>query len=78
MTEQTPSASGEPGRPALRIVRGTPTPEELAVVTALVVTASGGSAPEPQPAPRGRWNDPARAHVLMPQPGPGAWAATYR
>jgi hypothetical protein len=65
--------------PALRIVRGTPTPEELAVVTAVVAAASaaGGAdrADEPR---RGRWNDPAACHRRPWRTGPGAWRAFLR
>ncbi|MEO8889001.1 MAG: acyl-CoA carboxylase subunit epsilon [Jatrophihabitantaceae bacterium] len=63
--------------PALRIVRGEPTPEELAVVTALVTAASGGD-DDPEPPRRGRWADPAGQHVPMRRPGPGAWASSLR
>jgi hypothetical protein len=65
-------------RPALRIVRGEPTPEELAVVTAVVTAASGGGENEPEPPRRGRWADPAWQHVQMRRPGPGAWASSFR
>lgn len=70
--------SADPPRPALRIVRGEPTAEELAALTALVTAAAGGDAPAAAPLTRGRWNDPAHQHVRMPWPGPGAWTATYR
>jgi hypothetical protein len=63
--------------PVLRVVRGEPTAEELAVVTA-VVSASVGDADEPVTRVRGRWNDPV--HVLR-QPlnaGPGGWRAAVR
>ncbi len=64
-----------PTRPPLRIVAGRPTPEELAVITALV--SAGGGAPEPAaaPAPRGGWSDPARQHRGPLVPGPNAWRA---
>lgn len=65
-------------RPVLRVVRGDPTPEELAVVTALMSAAgSGEAAPEPRNQ-RGGWSDPAwrlRGQLL---PGPNAWRSTYR
>jgi hypothetical protein len=64
-------------RPALRVVRGEPTPEELAVVTALV-TASGSEQDEPAPLQRGRWNDPAWQVRRPLRPGPGAWRAAVR
>ncbi len=68
-----------PEPPTLRVVRGRPTPEELAVVTAVVAAASGpgpdGPAAEPH---RGRWNDPAAHHRRPWLPGPGAWRASAR
>jgi hypothetical protein len=63
-------------RPTLRVVRGEPTPEELAVLTALV-TAAGGEDEAPEPPRRGRWNDPARQHRTPLQPGPGGWRASF-
>ena len=63
-------------RPTLRVVRGEPTAEELAVVTALVTVASSGADPAVEPARRGRWNDPAWQHRQAIRPGPGAWAAS--
>jgi hypothetical protein len=68
----------QPGRPALRIVRGAPTPEELAVVTAVVAAAGSGEAAAPEPPRRGRWSDPAWQHVRVPYPGPGSWASSCR
>jgi hypothetical protein len=68
----------QPGRPALRIVRGAPTPEELAVVTAVVAAAGSGEEPVPDPPRRGRWSDPVWQHGHAPYPGPGAWAASGR
>jgi len=65
--------------PTLRIVRGTPTPEELAVVTAVVAAAVAAgdehSVAEPR---RGRWNDPAACHRRPWHTGPGAWRASLR
>ena len=60
---------------ALRIVRGTPTLEELAALTA-VVGVSGEAAPtitaRDQPA-RGRWNDPRHGHRRYWPVGPSGW-----
>lgn len=61
----------------LRIVRGEPTPEELAVVTALVTVSVTEVDDAPAPL-RGRWNDPAHQLRVPPQPGPGAWRAALR
>jgi Acyl-CoA carboxylase epsilon subunit len=63
-------------RPALRVVRGTPSPEELAVVTALVAAAGSGS-DEPSDTPRrGGWSDPAAKHRRALLPGPGGWRSS--
>jgi acyl-CoA carboxylase epsilon subunit len=67
-----------PARPLLRVVSGLPTPEELAVVTALVAAASGG---EDEPAPRvrrGSWSDPAAQFRRPLVPGPNGWRAGLR
>jgi hypothetical protein len=62
-------------RPVLRIVRGDPSPEELAAVTALISAAGeseAAAAPEPG---RGRWNDPAHLVRRGWRAGPGGWLA---
>jgi hypothetical protein len=64
-------------RPPLRIVRGNPTAEELAAVTALIAVAGGGGPPAPRVL-RGGWNDPARQHRRELIPGPNAWRAAAR
>ncbi|MEU4496852.1 acyl-CoA carboxylase subunit epsilon [Streptomyces sp. NBC_00210] len=64
----------------IRVVRGNPTPEELAAALAVVrarAAASAstveGSAPPPE-----EWSDPARiARTRRPLPGPRAWARSY-
>ncbi|TAM87874.1 MAG: acyl-CoA carboxylase subunit epsilon [Jatrophihabitans sp.] len=67
-----------PERPALRVVSGDPTPEELAVLTALVtaVAAAGGATAHPRE--RGGWADPARALRVPPPVGPGSWRNSLR
>jgi len=72
------AADEQPGRPALRIVRGAPTPEELAVVTAVVTAAGSGEQAAAEQPRRGRWADPAWQHGQAPYPGPGAWASSLR
>jgi hypothetical protein len=63
----------EPERPILRIVSGSPSPEELAALTAIVAAASGsGDAPAPV-ARRGGWSDPSRQHRSLLAPGPNGW-----
>jgi hypothetical protein len=65
-------------RPALQVVRGDPTPEEVAVLTALVA-AVAAAAPESRPrVRRGGWNDPARSHRRELLPGPNGWRTAGR
>ncbi len=61
--------------PVLRLVRGDPTPEELAALVAVLAARSTG-APDPAPEPRSLWRDHAarlRAPLL---PGAGSWRAS--
>jgi hypothetical protein len=63
----------------LRVVSGSPTVEELAVVTALLAAAAAGGSEE-TPAPgntRGGWSDPARRLRQPLLPGPNAWRSYY-
>ncbi len=73
-----PTSQPEPAdRPTLRIVRGVPSAEELAAVTALVAARSGGDEPAPNPPLRGRWNDPAGTHRRYWATGPGGWRSAH-
>ena len=67
--------TADPGRPLLRVVRGTPTREELAAVVAVLAARSADPVPAP-PAPTGRplWAVPVLRTPLAP--GPGAWRAS--
>jgi acyl-CoA carboxylase epsilon subunit len=72
-------SDGYEARAELRIVRGEPTPEELAALTAIVTAAGAASEPAAAEAPQpGRWNDPAYAHRRLWLTGPGAWRAGAR
>jgi hypothetical protein len=57
--------------PLLRVIRGDPTPEELAAL--LAVLASRSSAAPDVPQPRSAWNDPARLVRRPVAHGPGGW-----
>ena len=63
----------------IKVVRGNPTPEELAAALA-VVHARAATARQPSGA-RGAsaaWSDPARiATTRVPAPGPASWTRTY-
>ena len=58
--------------PLIRVVRGTPTAEEVAALVGALLTRAPGDEP-PAPAPS-RWVASGRPTV-PPRPGPGAWVA---
>ncbi|WP_353944408.1 acyl-CoA carboxylase subunit epsilon [Streptomyces sp. HUAS MG91] len=63
----------------IKVVRGNPTPEELAAALA-VVQARAAAAPEApaSAAERDAWADPSRiARHRLPAPGPVSWSRTY-
>ncbi|MET7734774.1 acyl-CoA carboxylase subunit epsilon [Streptomyces sp. NPDC005402] len=64
----------------IKVVRGNPTPEELAAALA-VVRARAAAAPDTPSGAEDRkaaWSDPSRiAGHRLPQPGPTAWTRTY-
>lgn len=55
-------------------VTGSPTPEELAAVVAVLAAVPAGAA-VPEPAPASRWNDKESLLRRPLHPGPGAWQA---
>ncbi|MFD5948463.1 acyl-CoA carboxylase epsilon subunit [Streptomyces collinus] len=64
----------------IKVVRGNPTPEELAAALAVVRAraAAAAVAPPGAQASRDSWSDPSRiASHRLPQPGPAAWGRTY-
>ena len=63
--------------PLLRVVRGDPTPEQLAALVA-VVAATAAASQDDVPQRRPEWS--ARHRLLRPahRHGPGAWRASAR
>ncbi|WP_030623354.1 acyl-CoA carboxylase subunit epsilon [Streptomyces sclerotialus] len=65
----------------IKVVRGNPTPEELAAAVAVVqARAAAAAAAEPGGGPaRGEeWSDPAsRVPRRIPHPGPRAWRTSF-
>ncbi|MEV7287098.1 acyl-CoA carboxylase subunit epsilon [Streptomyces sp. NPDC093252] len=64
---------------SIKVIRGNPTPEELAAALAVVRARAAATDPPPDtPAPRDSWSDPSRiARGRVPHPGPTAWPRTY-
>ncbi|MDX3456859.1 acyl-CoA carboxylase epsilon subunit [Streptomyces sp. ME02-8801-2C] len=64
----------------IKVVRGNPTPEELAAALAVVRARAAAAPTTPSGAagPTDAWADPARiAAHRIPQPGPTSWTRTY-
>ncbi|MCW5253929.1 MULTISPECIES: acyl-CoA carboxylase epsilon subunit [unclassified Streptomyces] len=64
----------------IKVVRGNPTPEELAAALAVVRARAAALTAEPPtlPGPGDAWADPGRiAGARLPAPGPASWARTY-
>lgn len=71
--EAAPAAGSAPaGLPVLAVVKGEPTPEELAALTAVVLSLGGG-APEAPAKPGARHWIRRQQLQLAPKPGPGSW-----
>ncbi|HET8880148.1 MAG TPA: acyl-CoA carboxylase subunit epsilon [Arthrobacter sp.] len=68
-----PQASAAPSeQPLLAVVKGEPTPEELAALTAVVLSlGDAGPVPAEKPSPR-HWIRRQQLQ-LAPKPGPGSW-----
>ncbi|WP_089099170.1 acyl-CoA carboxylase epsilon subunit [Streptomyces hyaluromycini] len=64
----------------IKVIRGNPTPEELAAALAVVRAraAAVAAVPDGTPAAKDAWSDPGRiARQRLPQPSPSAWTRTY-
>ncbi|MBO0829632.1 MAG: acyl-CoA carboxylase subunit epsilon [Streptosporangiales bacterium] len=66
----------EADRPLLRVVRGDPSPEELAAL--VTVVAARRAAGEPPRPPRSRWADPAARMRHRLAHGRDAWRTSTR
>jgi hypothetical protein len=67
-------------RPFLQVVRGDPTPEEIAaLLVVLTARASAAAAAHPAPSePHSAWAAPSRRLRRALRHGPGAWRASAR
>ncbi|MFD8050434.1 acyl-CoA carboxylase epsilon subunit [Streptomyces chartreusis] len=64
----------------IKVLRGNPTPEELAAALAVVRARAAAEAAAPVPAPPTHaWTDRTRnaPRRPLPSPGPAAWHRTY-
>jgi Acyl-CoA carboxylase epsilon subunit len=65
------------GPPVLWVVRGEPTAEEVAALTAVLARTNTTATSRPRPW-RGGWADPAHRMRCYPRPEWGGWAASAR
>jgi len=75
VSEQEEVVPPGPRRPALRIVKGDPTPEEIAALVAVLARRGSGAAPPPPPR-RSEWASHHRRMRPVVHPAPGAWRAS--
>ena len=71
-TDASTGQEGGAARPHLRIVSGNPTPEEIAIVTAVLAAAGGEE--QPVEATRPLWQKPVMRRPLAY--GAGGWRAS--
>jgi hypothetical protein len=69
----TGSTDGET-TPLLRVVKGNPTPEELAALVGVLASLGGAEAPAPEPTTV--WNAPRRLHRVVHPHGPDGWRSS--
>lgn len=74
-----PTPAGEPvagphAPPVIRVVRGNPTPAQVAALAAVLAAAGGG--PGPEQSPRTLWTNRSRYARPRPAVGPGGWRAS--
>jgi hypothetical protein len=75
MSENLEEKTPEERRALFRVVKGDPTPEELAAL-ALVLAAAASGGDEPPPKARDLWSAPADRVRRPLEVGPGAWRAS--
>lgn len=61
--------------PLLRVVKGNPTPEELAALVGVLASLGGAEAPA-APGPPPVWNAPRRLHRAVLPHGPDGWRSS--
>ncbi|HEY3736097.1 MAG TPA: acyl-CoA carboxylase subunit epsilon [Jatrophihabitans sp.] len=75
---QSDPAVGPAETPVLRVVSGSPTVEEVAVLTALLAAVGSGPTEPVESSRRGGWSDPKWTHRGRWLTGAGAWRSIAR
>lgn len=76
-TSEADDAASSEGAAVLKIVRGQPSPEELAALVAVIAGQAAGAVDEPAAPPRvSGWTDRSRSMRSPGRPSPGGWRAS--
>ena len=75
-TTSASSQEGASGRPVLRIVKGNPTPEEIAALVTVLSARSAAAGGEKPPPRRSEWAGHERRMRRPVHPSPGGWRAS--
>ncbi|KQN90311.1 acyl-CoA carboxylase subunit epsilon [Arthrobacter sp. Leaf69] len=70
--ESEPLEAAAAERPLFAVAKGDPTPEELAALSAVVLSLDSGAAPAPEKPGARHWIRRQQLQ-LAPRPGPGSW-----
>ena len=73
-SDDAPAVEPVETTPFLRVVKGNPTPEELAALVSVLASLAGPTAAGPRRTPE--WNAPRRLHRVVAPHGPGGWRAS--
>jgi hypothetical protein len=65
-------------RPVLRVVRGNPSPEEVAALVTVVTARRAATSSAGRGSLGSAWTDRSRLLRSCPRPGPGAWRTSAR
>ena len=71
-SELEPTETPADGQPLFAVVKGEPTPEELAALAAVVLAVGSGEPSEAQQPSARHWIRRQQLQ-LAPRPGPGSW-----
>ncbi|GAA3606979.1 acyl-CoA carboxylase subunit epsilon [Microlunatus ginsengisoli] len=74
----TPSTADPDGAPVISVVRGNPTPEEIAAVVLVLTAGRAEEAATRSPSPTGQWAAYWRSLRTPIAPGPGSWRQSGR
>jgi len=75
VTDLVTDVTREPATPTplLRVVKGDPSPEELAALVSVLAALGGSAESDTRASAPAAWNSPRRLHRVVHPHGPGGW-----